>query len=119
MKKIFLLCMIMFSTSILFAQQATSTTPPTTVRTEVIEGTAPPNESEQKMMDLVKEKNPILVHAISELEAVYAQLSKQSDESYGGNKGRALIDTHAAIVDLRKALYYRVSVDEQAQNKTH
>jgi hypothetical protein len=107
MKKILLLCMVVFSTSMLFAQQETK------VRAEVITGTVKPNESEQRMMKIEEDKNPLIAHAITEMQAVCDQLGKASN-GYGGNKDQALLDTRAAVISLRKALYFRITVDEHA-----
>jgi hypothetical protein len=38
-------------------------------------------------------------------------------DDFGGNKGNAIRDTQAAIHSLKKALYYRLKMDDAAIEK--
>jgi hypothetical protein len=105
MKKILLLSLILFSASMTFAQ------PETKVRYAVITGDVRPNEMEQHMMRIEENKHPLIIKSIHNMEAAYGDLQNAADD-FGGHKVQAMADIKASIMSLRKALYYRIYVDE-------
>lgn len=60
--------------------------------------------------------HPRLVKAIHELREAQREL-RESPHDFGGNKGAALRDTEQAIHSLKKALYYRVKMDDAALDR--
>lgn len=57
--------------------------------------------------------NPNIVKAIRAMEIAYKDL-ESAPHDFGGNKGAAMNDTKAAIHSLKKALYYRLNMDDAA-----
>jgi hypothetical protein len=57
--------------------------------------------------------HPRLVHAIHNLQDVLKELEAAPDD-FGGNKAAAIRDTHQAIHSVRKALYFRLHMDDAA-----
>jgi hypothetical protein len=57
--------------------------------------------------------HPGIVRAIREMEAIESQLST-AHEDFGGNKVQAMNQIHAAIHSLRRALFYRLNMDDAA-----
>jgi hypothetical protein len=57
--------------------------------------------------------HPRLVHAIHNLQDVLKELEAAPDD-FGGNKAQAIKDTHQAIHSVRKALYFRLHMDDAA-----
>ena len=57
--------------------------------------------------------HPRIMKAIREMEEAFKEL-KESPHDFGGNKARAMADTGAAIHSLKKALYYRLHLDDAA-----
>jgi hypothetical protein len=57
--------------------------------------------------------HPRIVKAIHEMEDAYKYMEGAAHD-FGGNKGRAMADTKAAIHSLRKALYFRLKMDDAA-----
>jgi hypothetical protein len=53
------------------------------------------------------------VHAIHNLQDVLKELEAAPDD-FGGNKAAAIRDTHQAIHSVRKALYFRLHMDDAA-----
>jgi len=57
--------------------------------------------------------HPKIVVAIREMQNALRELSQTSD-NFGGNKGQAVGELRNAIHSLKKALYYRLNMDDQA-----
>jgi|HubBroStandDraft_1064217.scaffolds.fasta_scaffold192138_2 hypothetical protein len=57
--------------------------------------------------------HPRLVEAIHAMEGAYRDL-QQAPDDFGGNKAQAMTDTRAAIHSLRKALFFRLKMDDAA-----
>jgi hypothetical protein len=57
--------------------------------------------------------HPRLVEAIHNLRDVVRDLEAAPDD-FGGNKGAAIADAHRAIHSLKKALYWRMRMDDAA-----
>jgi hypothetical protein len=57
--------------------------------------------------------HPRLVRAIHNLQDVLKELESAPDD-FGGNKAAAIRDTHQAIHSVRKALYFRLHMDDAA-----
>lgn len=70
---------------------------------------APPQLSVQQE----EAAHPRLVRAIHEMQEALHELEAAPDD-FGGNKGAAIRDTRQAIHSLRKALYYRLKMDDAA-----
>jgi hypothetical protein len=57
--------------------------------------------------------HPRLVKAIHEMRDALRELEEAPDD-FGGNKARAIADTKQAIHSLKKALYFRMKMDDAA-----
>lgn len=57
--------------------------------------------------------HPRMVHAIHEMREALKELREAPDD-FGGNKAAAIKDTERAIHSIRKALYYRLKLDDAA-----
>lgn len=57
--------------------------------------------------------HPNLVKAIHEMQAALRALERAQD-TFGGNKAQAIADLRVAIHSTRKALYYRLNMDDGA-----
>jgi cytochrome c556 len=57
--------------------------------------------------------HPRIMKAIHEMDEALKEL-KEAPHDFGGNKGKAMADTSAAIHSLKKALYYRLKMDDAA-----
>jgi hypothetical protein len=57
--------------------------------------------------------HPRLVEAINHLNAALREL-EAAPEDFGGNKAAALADTRKAIHSLKRALYFRLKMDDAA-----
>ena len=57
--------------------------------------------------------HPRIVLAIHQMEASYRELQAAPDD-FGGNKAQAMSDLQNAIHSLRKALFYRLRLDDRA-----
>jgi hypothetical protein len=60
--------------------------------------------------------HPRIIEAIQHMEAAL-KLLEAAPEDFGGNKAKAIADTRVAIHSLRKALYYRLKMDDAAIDK--
>jgi hypothetical protein len=57
--------------------------------------------------------HPRLVKAIHEMRDALRELEAAPDD-FGGNKAAAIRDTRTALHSLRKALYFRLHMDDEA-----
>ena len=57
--------------------------------------------------------HPRIVHAIRQSEAAYQDLAAAPDD-FGGNKARAMADLRTAIHSMRRALFFRLHMDDAA-----
>jgi len=57
--------------------------------------------------------HPRIVRAIKVLQDAQADL-QAAPHDFGGNKGKAMADIQASIHSLKKALYYRLKMDDAA-----
>ena len=60
--------------------------------------------------------HPRLDKAVYDMQDALKELRAAPDD-FGGNKGNAIRDTQAAIHSLKKALYYRLKMDDAAIDK--
>lgn len=60
--------------------------------------------------------HPRLVKAIHEMREALNEL-REAPHDFGGHKAAAMRDTEAAIHSLKKALYYRLKMDDAAIDK--
>ena len=60
--------------------------------------------------------HPRLVEAIAQMETALREL-EAAPHDFGGYKAKAMQDTRAAIHSLKKALYYRLKMDDAAIDK--
>ncbi len=61
-------------------------------------------------------RHPRLVQAIQDMRAALAELEAAPD-NFGGNKAAAIRDTRAAIHSVRRALYFRLHMDDAALDR--
>jgi hypothetical protein len=57
--------------------------------------------------------HPRIVAAIREMKEALRELEAAPDD-FGGNKAAAIADTHRAIHSLKRALYFRLKMDDAA-----
>jgi hypothetical protein len=57
--------------------------------------------------------HPNLAHAIDQMYAALADL-RAAPDTFGGHKGQAVIDLEHAILSTKRALYFRMHVDDRA-----
>lgn len=57
--------------------------------------------------------HPNFVRAIHEAEDAY-RLLQSAPNNFGGNKAQAMDDLHHAIHSMKRALYYRLNMDDAA-----
>jgi hypothetical protein len=62
--------------------------------------------------------HPRIVAAIHELKHALEELEAAPDD-FGGNKGAAIHDTKVALHSLRKALYFRLHMDDAAIDRVN
>ena len=60
--------------------------------------------------------HPRIVEAIKHMQEALKEL-EEAPHDFGGNKAAAMIDTKKAIHSLKKALYYRLKMDDAAIDK--
>jgi hypothetical protein len=60
--------------------------------------------------------HPRLVKAIHEMRHALEEL-KAAPDDFGGHKGQAIQDTERAIHSLKKALYFRMKLDDAALDR--
>jgi hypothetical protein len=60
--------------------------------------------------------HPRLVNAIHEMREALKEL-REAPHDFGGNKAAAMHDTEQAIHSLKRALYYRLKMDDAAIDK--
>jgi hypothetical protein len=60
-----------------------------------------------------KAAHPRIVEAIHHMQDAL-RLLEAAPEDFGGNKAQAMRDAHAAIHSLKKALYFRLKMDDAA-----
>jgi hypothetical protein len=58
-------------------------------------------------------RHPQIVRAIRQLQATYRELDAAGDD-FGGNKFQAMNDVQHAIHSLKRALFYRLHMDDKA-----
>jgi hypothetical protein len=57
--------------------------------------------------------HPRIVHALENMQAALKEMESAADD-FGGNKAAAIHDTRLAIHSLKKALYFRLRLDDAA-----
>jgi len=60
-----------------------------------------------------QQAHPRIVRAIHEMQEALKEL-REAPHDFGGNKAAAMRDTEQAIHSLKKALYYRLKMDDAA-----
>jgi hypothetical protein len=78
-------------------------------------GGAPTAASAAPQLSIQSEEaaHPRLVKAVHEMREALHELESAPDD-FGGNKAAAIRDTRAAIHSVRKALYFRLHMDDEA-----
>ncbi len=74
--------------------------------------------ADQPTFKTEEQKHPRLAHAIHQLEAALHEMEHAPDD-FGGNKAVAIEDTKRAIRSLKRALYYRMHLDDAALDAAH
>jgi GDP-D-mannose dehydratase len=64
-------------------------------------------------MQQEREAHPRLVEAIRHMQEAVRELEAAPDD-FGGNKGNAIADARRAIHSMKKALYWRLRMDDAA-----
>lgn len=104
MKKVLIFsCLLMAFATIGHAQ-------PPRISIDVIIGNRPPAPAEVNLMRAEEQKHPNITRAMHDIEKSMQALHDAPDD-FGGRKGQAEQDLHAAYVSLRKALYFRLYED--------
>ncbi len=103
-KSSFLLIILMFSGSFLFAQQVKI------VDVQVIVGNRPPSPSEAQLMKAEEANHPNITKAVRDIDNAMKALQNAPDD-FGGHKAQAESDLKQAWISLRKALYFRIYKD--------
>ena len=70
----------------------------------------------QESMRAEEAAHPRLTRAIHQMHEALHELREAPDD-FGGNKAAAIHDTEVAIHSLRKALYYRLKLDDAALDR--
>jgi hypothetical protein len=78
----------------------------------------PLTASAQPQLSMQSEEvaHPRLVQSIRDCQAAYRQLEAAPD-NFGGNKAQAMADLRQAIHSLRRALYFRLNLDDAASDR--
>jgi hypothetical protein len=81
-------------------------------------GAYPMIASAQPQLTMQEEQkaHPKIHEAIIRMEEAKKDL-EAANHDFGGNKAKAIADTKAAIHSLKKALYYRLKLDDAAIDK--
>jgi hypothetical protein len=95
-----------------FTKMLVSTSAVTVLMAMTLGGLSMP-ASAQLTIQSEEAAHPYLVKALHEMNDALRQMQASKDD-FGGNKLKAIRDTQAAIHSLRKALYYRLNMDDQA-----
>ena len=74
---------------------------------------SPASAAPQLTIQSERAAHPRLVKAIDSLKEALKELD-EAPHDFGGNKAQAMNDTKQAIHSLKKALYYRLKMDDQA-----
>ncbi|HLZ85582.1 MAG TPA: hypothetical protein VKQ52_00025 [Puia sp.] len=103
---------ILFSCILLAVASTTTKTyaQPPRIAIEVIIGSRPPTPNEAQLMRAEESKHPNITRAMHDIDASIRALHDAPDD-FGGHKGQAESDLHAAYISLRKALYFRLYQD--------
>jgi hypothetical protein len=70
-------------------------------------------QSPQLTIESERAAHPRIVNAINSLNVVITNLNA-APTNFGGYKAQAIADTATAIFSLKKALYYRLNMDNEA-----
>ncbi len=76
----------------------------------------PVQAAPQPTIQTERHDHPNIVHAIDAMNAAIKDMNKAPDD-FGGNKAAAINDTKQAVHSLKKALYYRLKMDDAAIDK--
>lgn len=98
-----------------FTQHVASTCVMALVMTLGTAGLATVAQAQAPKLTIQTEKaaHPRIVKAIHEMREALKEL-KEAPHDFGGNKAAAMADTEKAIHSLKKALYYRLKMDDTA-----
>jgi len=73
----------------------------------VILGNRPPSPSEHQLLLREEQEHPNIAKAMYDLQDGLNHLNAAPSD-FGGHKGQAIEDMRAALISLRKALYFRL-----------
>jgi len=74
---------------------------------DVIIGNRPPSPSENQLFLKEEREHPNVAKAMHDLQDGIKHL-EEAPNDFGGHKGQAINDMKAALISLRKALYFRL-----------
>ena len=79
-------------------------------------GSRPPAPNEMQLMRQEENAHPNIAKAMHDIEKSMRALHDAPDD-FGGHKGQAENDLKAAYISLRKALYFRLKMDDAALDR--
>ncbi len=105
MKKLILFAALVISTSAFVSAQQIRVGGDVDIN--VILGNRPPSPSENQLLIREEREHPNIAKAMHDLQDGLAHLNAAPSD-FGGHKGQAINDMRAALISLRKALYFRL-----------
>ena len=112
MKKVFFFFSIFMLSAALSQAQARLEVQLPRISADVIFGNRAPNANEARAMRAEAAGHPRIARAIQDCENSLRSLDEAPD-TFGGHKARAQADLKQALMSLRRALYYRLLVDNR------
>jgi len=106
-KLLFVLAIVVASTSVSFAQSVAVGGAVGGVRLDVILGNKPPAPAEVNLMKAEEANHPNIAKSMYDLQDALQHL-QQAPDNFGGHKVQAETDMKKAWISLRKALYYKL-----------
>ena len=74
--------------------------------------TPPPAEA-QVTYQTERHEHPNMARVVDQMVAAYAEMDRAPSD-FGGNKATAMHDLRAAIISAKRALYFRMHMDDNA-----
>lgn len=106
-KLLFILAIVVASTSVSFAQRVVVGGAVGGVSLDVILGNRQPAPREVNLMKAEEANHPNIAKSMYDLQDAIAHL-QQAPDTFGGHKAQAQADLKRAWISLRKALYYKL-----------
>ena len=76
------------------------------------------NAAQPYTMESERAAHPNMANAIAAMQAALADMERAPD-NFGGNKHAAIVDLQHAIQSAKRALYYRLQMDDAALMRLH